>query len=55
MGTGQWSGLPNLRWWCDREQGVAGIICAQILPFGDAQVFQLADDVEAEVYKGLHL
>ena len=31
--TGWWAGLPNLFWWCDREQGVAGIICSQILPF----------------------
>lgn len=51
--TAQWSGLPNLFWWCDRENGVAGIICAQILPFGDAQVFQLYQDVEAGIYKGL--
>ncbi len=32
--TGWWAGLPNLFWWCDREQGVAGLICSQILPFG---------------------
>ncbi|MCJ1252361.1 hypothetical protein MMC24_000166 [Lignoscripta atroalba] len=32
--TGFWAGLPNLFWWCDREQGVAGIIATQILPFG---------------------
>jgi CubicO group peptidase (beta-lactamase class C family) len=51
--TAQWSGLPNLFWWCDRENGVAGMICAQILPFGDDQVFQLYQDVEAGVYKGL--
>jgi len=51
--TAQWSGLPNLYWWCDRENGVAGMICAQVLPFGDAQVAQLYRDVEAAVYKGL--
>lgn len=27
------AGLPNLFWWCDRENGVAGIIATQILPF----------------------
>ncbi len=32
--TGWWAGLPNLFWWCDREQGVAGIIASQIVPFG---------------------
>ncbi|OGE51217.1 hypothetical protein PENARI_c014G10445 [Penicillium arizonense] len=51
--TAQWSGLPNLFWWCDRENGVAGMICTQILPFGDAKVFQLYQDVEAGVYRGL--
>ncbi|KAI9373411.1 beta-lactamase/transpeptidase-like protein [Aspergillus egyptiacus] len=51
--TAQWSGLPNLRWWCDREKGVAGIICVQVLPFGDAQLFQLSQDVEMLVYQGL--
>ncbi|KAJ5329851.1 hypothetical protein N7452_010241 [Penicillium brevicompactum] len=53
LGTAQWSGLPNLFWWCDRENGVAGMICAQILPFGDAQVFKLYQEVEADIYKGL--
>ena len=27
------AGLPNLFWWCDRENGIAGIIATQILPF----------------------
>lgn len=31
--TGWWAGLPNLFWWCDREEGIAGMICTQILPF----------------------
>lgn len=31
--TGWWAGLPNLFWWCDREQGIAGMICSQIIPF----------------------
>ncbi|KAJ5701437.1 hypothetical protein N7488_008985 [Penicillium malachiteum] len=53
IGTAQWSGLPNLRWWCDREKGVAGIICTQILPFGNEQLFQLSQDVEKGVYNGL--
>lgn len=32
--TVHWAGIANLWWWCDREKGVAGMICAQILPFG---------------------
>ncbi|EKV12920.1 Beta-lactamase-like protein [Penicillium digitatum] len=51
--TGHWTGLANLGWWADREKGVAGFFCAQILPFFDAQVFGLFDAVEAEIYKAL--
>jgi hypothetical protein len=52
-GTSHWAGLPNLWWWCDREKGVAGFICTQVLPFVDAQVLGLWVGVEAEVYKAL--
>ncbi|KAH7120250.1 beta-lactamase/transpeptidase-like protein [Dactylonectria estremocensis] len=52
-GTVQWAGLPNLWWWCDRETGVAGIVCSQILPFADGKVLGLWFDVEAQVYKAL--
>lgn len=52
-GTAHWAGLPNLWWWCDRESGVAGMVCTQVLPFADAQVLGLWGKVEAEVYKGL--
>ncbi|KAJ5752537.1 hypothetical protein N7520_009454 [Penicillium odoratum] len=51
--TAQWSGLPNLFWWCDRDNGIAGMVCAQILPFGDAKVWNLFQDVEDLVYKGI--
>ncbi|RDH27200.1 beta-lactamase/transpeptidase-like protein [Aspergillus welwitschiae] len=53
IGTAQWTGLPNLRWWCDRENGLAGIFCAQILPFGDLKAFALAEEIERQVYAGL--
>ncbi|RHZ63446.1 serine hydrolase domain-containing protein [Aspergillus thermomutatus] len=52
-GTVHWAGLPNLWWWADREKGIAGIVCTQILPFADAQVLGLWGAVEAEIYKGL--
>lgn len=48
-----WAGLANLWWWCDREKGVAGIVCTQILPFADSKVVGLWADVEAQVYKAL--
>ena len=52
-GTGHWAGLPNLWWWCDREKGVAGMICSQVLPFADPQVLSLWVSVESAVYRAL--
>jgi len=52
-GTGHWAGLANVWWWCDRENGVAGIVCTQILPFADAKVLGLWAGVEAQVYEAL--
>jgi hypothetical protein len=43
----------GFRWWCDREKGVAGLICSQILPFADPKVLGLWFDVETQVYKAL--
>lgn len=52
-GTGHWAGLANVWWWCDREAGVAGIVCTQILPFADAKVLGLWAGIEAAVYEAL--
>ncbi|KAE8445798.1 hypothetical protein EG329_012856 [Mollisiaceae sp. DMI_Dod_QoI] len=51
--TGFWAGLPNLWWWCDREKGVAGIICTQILPFADSKVLGMWVDIESKIYAAL--
>jgi CubicO group peptidase (beta-lactamase class C family) len=51
--TGFWAGLPNCWWWCDREKGVGGIVCCQILPFGDPKVLGLWFDIETQIYKAL--
>ncbi|OJJ05771.1 hypothetical protein ASPVEDRAFT_199204 [Aspergillus versicolor CBS 583.65] len=51
--TGHWAGLANLWWWADREKGVAGMVCTQILPFVDMPVLGLWATVEAEIYKAL--
>jgi hypothetical protein len=51
--TAWWAGLANLFWWADRENGVAGIVCTQILPFGDPNVLGLWVGVEMGVYQGL--
>ncbi|KAK8067401.1 beta-lactamase family protein [Apiospora hydei] len=52
-GTGHWAGLANTWWWCDRENGVAGMVCTQILPFADPAVLGLWTQVETETYKAL--
>ncbi|KAF2098476.1 beta-lactamase/transpeptidase-like protein [Rhizodiscina lignyota] len=52
-GTGHWAGLPNCWWWCDRESGVAGMVCTQILPFADAKVLGMWFDVETQVYTAI--
>ncbi|KAF2093754.1 beta-lactamase [Rhizodiscina lignyota] len=51
--TGFWAGLPNLWWWCDRENGVAGMVAAQIVPFGDPNVLNMWAKVESMVYEAL--
>ncbi|KAE9374935.1 beta-lactamase/transpeptidase-like protein [Stipitochalara longipes BDJ] len=51
--AGFWAGLPNLWWWCDREKGVAGIICTQILPFADSKVLGMWVDIESKIYAAL--
>lgn len=51
--TVHWAGLPNLWWWADREKGVGGIVCTQILPFADLNVLGLWGGIEAEVYRHL--
>ncbi|RFU74285.1 beta-lactamase family [Trichoderma arundinaceum] len=51
--TGQWSGLSNAFWWCDREQGIAGLVASQILPFADLKVVELWMGVEFKVYENI--
>ncbi|KAI8932072.1 hypothetical protein NX059_010960 [Plenodomus lindquistii] len=51
--TGFWAGLPNCWWWCDREKGVGGIVCSQILPFADAKVLGLWFDIETQIYQAI--
>lgn len=48
-----WAGLANLFWWCDREAGVAGFVCTQILPFGDMNVLQMWGQLEYVIYQAL--
>ncbi|KAK3177520.1 hypothetical protein K4F52_009718 [Lecanicillium sp. MT-2017a] len=52
-GTAFWAGLCNLFWWVDRENGVGGMICSQVLPFGDAAVLGAWIGMEATIYQAL--
>ncbi|KGQ05251.1 hypothetical protein BBAD15_g9518 [Beauveria bassiana D1-5] len=51
--TGWWAGIANLFWWVDRERGVGGMVCAQVLPFGDAKVMETWFALETAVYAAL--
>jgi len=51
--TGWWAGISNQFWWCDREKGVAGMICGQLLPFGDPHVLGQWITCEKALYDGL--
>ncbi|EGX91563.1 Beta-lactamase-type transpeptidase fold domain containing protein [Cordyceps militaris CM01] len=51
--TGWWAGLANLFWWVDRERGVGGLVCAQVLPFADAKVMGAWFALETAVYAAL--
>ncbi|KAI1047169.1 hypothetical protein LB505_013192 [Fusarium chuoi] len=50
VGTVLWSGLANLFWWADIENGIGGMLATQILPFGDLNVAQCQTEVENIIY-----
>ncbi|KAF7870329.1 hypothetical protein EAF04_004075 [Stromatinia cepivora] len=50
-GTLCWSGLPNLLWSIDREEGLACFYAGNILPFGDPKSYKMQQIFEAEMYK----
>lgn len=52
-GTAFWAGLANLFWWVDHENGVGGMICSQVLPFGDQAVMGAWIGMEATIYQTL--
>ncbi|KAM4065839.1 beta-lactamase [Hirsutella rhossiliensis] len=51
--TAYWAGLANLYWWADRENGIGGLVCTQILPFGDSRAYGLWTELESAAYQGL--
>ncbi|CZR50306.1 uncharacterized protein PAC_00178 [Phialocephala subalpina] len=50
-GSAQWSGAANTYWWADYKKGIAGVVMAQTLPFGDQRVIELYKAFETAVYK----
>lgn len=34
VGSASWSGIANLFWFADRQNGIGGMVASQILPFG---------------------
>lgn len=49
-GSGSWAGLGNLYFWIDPKEGKLGLIVSGILPFMDAEVLHLFDELERSVY-----
>lgn len=52
-GTIAWSGVANLQWWADVENGIGGMVACQVLPFGDAEFDACHDEVERVLYAGV--
>jgi CubicO group peptidase (beta-lactamase class C family) len=49
-GSTAWAGLANCYYWADPATGAAGVLMAQVLPFGNEGVIDTFDKVEKAVY-----
>jgi CubicO group peptidase (beta-lactamase class C family) len=49
--TLSWGGLPNLKWFCNRKLGVAGMYASQVLPPGDPQSIELSSAFSKEIVR----
>jgi len=45
-----WAGIANCYYWADPAAGAAGVVFAQVLPFGDPDILKTFDEVERAVY-----
>lgn len=43
-------GLPNQYWWCDKANGIAGILGTHMLPWYDSQTIKLWGGILDDVY-----
>jgi CubicO group peptidase (beta-lactamase class C family) len=50
-GSLSWGGLPNLKWFLNRDLGVAAMYATQILPYGDALSIELSNKFFVEVLR----
>jgi methyl acetate hydrolase len=53
-GSLAWAGLGNTYFWIDPDEGVAGVILTQLIPFVDPKVLALFEQFETAVYAALH-
>jgi CubicO group peptidase (beta-lactamase class C family) len=49
-GSVWWGGINNTYYWIDPEQGIAGVIMMQLLPFADTKALAIYDTFERGVY-----
>lgn len=49
-GSLSWAGLPNCYYWLDRSADVAGVLLAQLLPFGDRRMLDAFSALERMAY-----
>ncbi|RDI85153.1 hypothetical protein Vi05172_g4682 [Venturia inaequalis] len=50
-GTLSWGGLPNLKWFVNRENGIAAMYASQVFPPGDKQSVALSNEFFKEVMR----
>nr|GFD53501.1 hypothetical protein [Tanacetum cinerariifolium] len=46
-----WGGLPNLFWFANRSNRVAGLYASQVIPAGDPKSIHLAQEFIKDVYQ----
>ncbi|KAL2133210.1 hypothetical protein VTI74DRAFT_2755 [Chaetomium olivicolor] len=52
-GSLMWPGMCNSRWWIDPETGIGAVLIVNVIPYGDATVLKLYDELERAVYAEL--
>ncbi|KAK4152316.1 hypothetical protein C8A00DRAFT_16356, partial [Chaetomidium leptoderma] len=58
-GSLMWAGMCNSRWasrllaWIDPETGIGAVLLVNVIPYGDATVLKLHEELERAVYEEL--